>query len=1182
MNCPACGTTNAVGRRFCLECGGTLAAVCAACGTPNEAGAKFCGSCGSRLGTGGAAGAGAAAGAGGGPAARGTEAPVGDGHGGSTQAERRLVSVLFADLVGFTTLAADRDPEATRELLGHYFDTARDVIARYGGTIEKFIGDAVMAVWGAPTAHEDDAERAVRAALELVDAVRGLSDPAAGIDLQLRAGVLTGEAAVTMGAQGQGMVAGDLVNTASRLQSVAPPGAVLVGDTTRRAAGRAIAFEAAGEQLLKGKAAPVVAFRAVRVVGERGGGTQDLVEPPFVGRDDELRLLKDIFHAAGRDGRARLLSIVGQAGIGKTRLAWELEKYLDGVVETVYWHAGRSAAYGAGSAFGALAEMVRRRARLGEGDDATVTRRRIAELAAEWLPDPAERARIEPRLLALLGAGEAPPGGREELFAAWRTLFERIAARGTTMLVFEDLHWGDDGLLDFIDHLLDWSRQHPLLIVTLARPELLDRRPGWGTDRPNGTALRLEPLADRAMRALLDGLVPGLPGPAVEAILERAGGIPLYAVEIVRMLLADGALVEAEGAFRPARDLSTLRPPESLVALVGARLDGLDPADRGLVQDASVLAGRFSVAALAAVTGDEPDRLEPRLRGLVRREVLTLETDPRSPDRGRYGFVQALLRDVAYSTLARRDRRARHLAAARHFEGLGDEHASALAEQYLAAFRAAPDGPEGEAAAAQARLALRAAAERAIDVGAFEQAVVHLRAASEIATTDAEAAAALGRAGEILVYAGRAEESRPVLEEAIARLQATGDRSAVIGASGTLGGMYASASQIGAAVELLEPLVAEAEALAPGPDAARFAEAWSRALFRANRNTEALPWSDRAIALCEDAGLELLCGHALVTRASVLLALDRRREGWALLRGARDLMEEDGLHWVALRASVNMASFSAEDDPRGALDIVREGTELATRLGLLGYATYLMGNALDAGGVLGEWEWVETTALRFAELHRDPASHAWLTWVATSISTYRGEDHPDALESMWRTGEAAADPQTMANAASSLARRDYVRGDYAAGVAWLRRGRGVFASGWASELGFEARLALLAGDASALAEVREVLATRRGRRAVPVEQAMVEAAIAALEGRRGEAIAGYRAVIDRYRELGMRFVLALTVLEVAAVLGPEAAAELGASAEARATLVELRATPLVARLDSLLGAAAGAAAAPGG
>ncbi len=316
MVCSNCGTENAPGAKFCNQCATRLASGCPSCGTVNAANARFCSECGTPL-----------------PASaqqpparpprRATTAPA-------PVAERRLVTVLFADLVGFTTLAEGRDAEETRELLSRYFDVARDVIGRYGGTVEKFIGDAVMAVWGAPVAHEDDAERAVRAGLELVDAVRAL-----GPSIQARAGVLTGEAVITLGAVGQGMVAGDLVNTASRLQSVAAPGTVLVGEATHRAASAAIVFEEAGDQVLKGKAAPVPAWCALRVVAERGGRRRsDTLEAPFVGRADELRLLKDLFHATSRERRARLVSVVGPAGIGKTRLAWEFLKYVDGLVET--------------------------------------------------------------------------------------------------------------------------------------------------------------------------------------------------------------------------------------------------------------------------------------------------------------------------------------------------------------------------------------------------------------------------------------------------------------------------------------------------------------------------------------------------------------------------------------------------------------------------------------------------------------------------------------------------------------------------------------------------------------------------------------------------------------------------------------------------------------------------------
>jgi class 3 adenylate cyclase len=344
--CPTCSTENAATAKFCIECATPLHPGCPTCGTQNPPGAKFCAECATPLAPAAARAATLAQ-----PSATRTRAPS---PAATPVAERRLVSVLFADLVGFTPFAEERDPEEVRETLSRYFETAREVIGRYGGTVEKFIGDAVMAVWGAPVAREDDAERAVRAGLELVDAVRSL-----GPTIHARVGILTGEAAVTLGATHEGMVAGDLVNTAARLQSVASPGSVIVGEPTMRAASAAIAFESAGEQTLKGKAAPVEAFRALRIVAQRGGhGRSDLPEPPFVGRDDELRLLKDLVTATGRDRRTRLVSITGPGGIGKSRLAWELEKYIDGITETVYWHRGRSPAYGDGITFWALGEMI--------------------------------------------------------------------------------------------------------------------------------------------------------------------------------------------------------------------------------------------------------------------------------------------------------------------------------------------------------------------------------------------------------------------------------------------------------------------------------------------------------------------------------------------------------------------------------------------------------------------------------------------------------------------------------------------------------------------------------------------------------------------------------------------------------------------------------------------------------
>jgi class 3 adenylate cyclase len=621
--------------------------------------AKFCSQCGTRAGED--------------APATGPVVSTAPATGAGMGAERRVVSVLFADLVGFTTLAEGRDAELVRDLLTRYFETSREVIRRYGGIVEKFIGDAVMAVWGAPVAHEDDAERAVRAALDLVASVAAVGRED-GVELVARAGVLTGEAAVTLGAVDQGLVAGDLVNTAARLQSVALPGTVLVGEATRAAAEEAIAFEPVGETSLKGKSSPVPAFRALRVVGRvRGGGRTDSLEPPFVGRDTEFRVLRDAYHAVARDRRARLVSISGEAGIGKSRLAWEFNKYSDGIAEQMWWHEGRSPSYGEGVSFWALSEMVRKRAGLVENDDERTTRERVAATLEQHVADPEERSFIEPCLLALLGLGEPPAGGRERLFAGWRLFFERLAATDPVVLVFEDVQWADDGQLDFIESLLQWSQSYPILVISLARPELFERRPAWASVR-NATSLPLPPLGDDAMRSLLDGLVPGLPSVAAQSILGRAGGIPLYAVEMIRMLVGSGALEPiGDGTYRAVKPLETMEIPPSLRSLVAARLDALPAADRALLQDAAVLGQTFPVEALAALTGERVEALEPRLRALIGRDLLILDTDPRSPERGQYGFVQAVIREVAYETLAKRDRRTRHLAAARYFEALGDD-----------------------------------------------------------------------------------------------------------------------------------------------------------------------------------------------------------------------------------------------------------------------------------------------------------------------------------------------------------------------------------------------------------------------------------------------------------------------------------------------------------------------------
>src|SRR5581483_7105991 len=541
MQCPTCSAENRADAKFCGECGAAFGVACPSCGTGNEPGRKFCFECGSAL----TADATAAAA----PAPAPTrQAPA---------AERRLVSVLFADLVGFTSASEGRDAEETRELLSRYFELARTLIARYGGTVEKFIGDAVMAVWGTPTATEDDAERAVRAALDLVASVPEL-DPA----LQARVGVLTGEAAVTLGAEGEGMVAGDLVNTASRVQAAAEPGTVLVGESTRRSTEQAIAYEASGSHELKGKTEPMPLFRALRVVSGVGGQLRSAgLEAPFVGRERELKLIKDLFHSSAENRRAHLASVSGIAGIGKSRLSWEFYKYFDGIVDTVWWHRGRCLAYGEGVAYWALADMMRMRCRIAEDEQPESARKKISATLLEHILDDEERAFVEPRIAHLLGLEERTGFDRQDLFAAWRLFFERLADSNPTVLAFEDMQWADTSLLEFIEYLLEWSRDHPIFVITLARPELQERHPGWGAGQRNFTSLYLEPLSHEAMVALLDGLVPGLPEALRDQILARAEGVPLYAVETVRMLLDRGLLSQDGPVYRPTGEIETLEVP---------------------------------------------------------------------------------------------------------------------------------------------------------------------------------------------------------------------------------------------------------------------------------------------------------------------------------------------------------------------------------------------------------------------------------------------------------------------------------------------------------------------------------------------------------------------------------------------------------------------------------------------
>jgi class 3 adenylate cyclase len=962
LTCANCGTQNEASQKFCVECGERLAAACAVCGTVNAPTAKFCGECGNPL---------AASAA---PVveldAPATAAPV---------AERRLVSVLFVDLVGFTSASEQRDAEDTRDLQSSYFELARETVDRHGGLIEKFIGDAVMAVWGTPTAHEDDAERAVRSALELVSAVAGLGGEQ---PLQARAGVLTGEAAVTIGAEGQGMVAGDMVNTASRLQSAAPPGTVLVGESTQRAASGAIAFEEIDAQQLKGKEAPVRAWRAVAVVARRGGqGRVAALEPPFVGRDEELRLLKDQFHATAREGKPRLVTIVGQAGIGKSRLAWELEKYLDGVVETVLWHEGRSPSYGEGISYWALAEIVRGRAGIAESEDPDSARAKVSEMLAGTQLDPAEQRWIEPRLTGLLGLDELPGESREELFAAWRTFFERLALQSTVMLVFWDLQWADQGLLDFVEHLLVWARTSPIFVLAEARPELFERRPGWGSNVRTATSVHLEPLSEADMRRLLSGIAPGLPEQAVRAIVDRAEGVPLYAVETIRMLIDRGALVADGSQLGLAGDLPPLAVPETLHALIAARLDALAAEERTIASDAAILGLSFTVPALDAISEVRGDALTQHLQALVKREILVLDADPLSAERGQYRFIQGVVREVAYQSLAKRDRREKHVAAARYYESLGeDELAGVLASHYLAAYHASPSGDEADALAAQARVALRAAAERATALHAPVGALAYLEQALEVTNDPLEQAALHERAAAAAGSVAKIEVGDEHARAAEGLYAAQGDRLGVLRSRTRQASVRLRAHGDQAATKILQRALADVTDLPPSAEIAN-AQAELARTFMVQGSPDALIWAERVLENPLVASKSVMV-DTLVTKGPALVTAGRAVEAEAVLRGAIILADRLGEPHLMLRSRNNLVQVVEGQSTSGVMDISREVYEIAQRYGERTWVQQSIGVALSAGFEAGRWgEWRQEAE---AELPDATSFYRW--WFETEAA----------------------------------------------------------------------------------------------------------------------------------------------------------------------------------------------------
>jgi class 3 adenylate cyclase/predicted ATPase len=1194
--CTACGAENAAGRRFCRNCGTALALSCAVCGAENAPDDRFCGECGAPFLARPLQSADAPSDAG---AVLGASGP-GPRHDHPTPlaapvAERRVCSVLFCDLVGFTTLSESRDPEEVRELLSRYFEVARTVIGRHGGVVEKFIGDAVMAVWGTPSASEGDGERAVRAALELIDAVAQLGREVAAVGLAARAGVVTGPVAVTVGATGEGMVAGDAVNTAARVQAAAEPGSVLVDEGTLRVAEAAISFSPAGEHALKGKTASVPLWRATRVVGGTGGSQRiDGLEAGFVGRDAELRLVKELFHACEQRRTPRLVSVTGAAGVGKSRVGWEFRKYIDGLLVTVWWHQGRCLSYGDGVAFWALAEMVRQRLQIADEDSTQDATDKLAAGLETLLDDPAERAYVGPRLGQLLGVEYGQRGlalGREELFAGWRLFFERLAATGPVVMVVEDVQHADVGLLDFLEHLLDWSSDVPIFVLTLARPELESRRAGWGTARRNSTALSLDPLDDTAMDQLVEGLVPGMPSIGKAAIATRAEGIPLYAVETVRMLIDRDIVQPIDGVYRLVGDVGELAVPATLHSLLAARLDALDPDERRLVADAAVLGGTFPAEALIAVSDLPEAQVHQILAELVHREVLGVRADPLSPQRGQYGFVQTMFRQVAYDTLSRRERKARHLAVADHlqstFADQGEEIAEVIATHLVDALSAVPDDPDVADLRQRAVAMLTRAGDRAERTGAPAAAAKAYTTAAELldqtGTSDAEVAAAAlqDRAGVATGMTGDfavAEEHSRKAEEAYRRH----GRVREAARAGTH--LATSLRRQGRLEEARGAITAALEVLQGEPDADTVSALAEKATVEAfTGNIEEADIGSVA-ALVEAQSLDLseqVFAELFIIRGLAQNFANRSTEAAVSLREAARRAEATQDSAAAARALLNLGDVLITVDAPAAVEAAKAARSHCRRIGhryAMGVAT---ANLLEALVMTGEWD--DARRVHAEALHRDELADDTTVAYSAGLLYALSADHArlaDALSIAASVGESE-DLQTRASLATTQALAAASTGNHEQALHHARQALEYTtaislrhdAVRWAWTMAANAALAL--GDVEELTALVTALDGHRPGHVPPVlrgERLRVRAGILASENDPA-ATETFESATRAFRDLGSPYHLAVVLLDSADHLMrmEDSSAARPLVVEAHGLALQLGATPLVDRADRLLG-----------
>ncbi|MGH2635263.1 MAG: AAA family ATPase [Actinomycetota bacterium] len=961
--------------------------------------------------------------------------------------ERKFATALFADIVGSTALAEREDPEVVQALVGRAFDRLSTEIERYGGLIEKFVGDAVLAVFGVPSAHEDDPERAVRAGLEMQAVLSELNRSFAAENrpqLEMRIGVEAGEVLVDLeraGGTRDRMLTGDAVNTAARLQSSAEPGRVVVGPAVFASTKEVIDYRDLEPLELKGKAGPVPAWHALRVRARRRGERPPLgLESRLVGRDEELAVLKQTLQRVESEGRPALVTVLGNAGVGKSRLAWEFAKYVEGLPQILYWRRGRSLSYGNVS-YSALAEAVKAQCEVLEDDPPEVVVEKVDRTVKELFGD----LEVAPHVRALVGGRTEQRLAREELFDAWRRFLERMAARYPLVLALEDLHWADAGLLDFVDHLADWATG-PILILTLARPELLETRPGWGGGKRNYAAIYLEPLTEMECEDMVEDLLSSdLPESVTRLVAERSEGNPLYAEEIVRMLIDRGVLRATEAStWELAQPVDEVEVPRSIHALIAARLDTLPAEEKALIQDAAVVGRVFWLGAVAALS-ERSAGVRDAIGRLRVKEIVTPREPPVFSGELEFAFRHVLIRDVAYESLPKLLRARKHVEVARWAEERTGDRARELAEfvgaHYLRAveYRDELGEPaDHELEAATSRWALEAG-ERAWDLWQQEEAFRWFEDGLRLGERSGADPERLARIAEAV--ANTSEGLRPV-DDVLDAYRDALDRYEVLGRERDMGRMqvaigYAlvTVARLDEAPAWVERGIAALERHGESPDLARALEILGNLYRRRGSPAEAEAPLRRAVDMAARVDAPVVQGHAAISLGIVLLHLGRVPEGIALMEEGWEIANEAQHLELLLRAHNALPSTLmdfAPDYERGRR-ILMEGIELSRRSGRRDHEAWMWGNlgnyAFDQGRI-DELEHAAEMCLEIGRAHANPYGLASALLCRGQAAFLRGD--LDDAQRRAEEGVLVLDPREESQAVPF----EYLL------LGWLARARG--------------------------------------------------------------------------------------------------------------------------------------------